>query len=1124
MSKSLLLFGLLGLLFFGCTGGDSNQSSLFKPGKGPKPTITATTKFVRLDPGKSGIDFVQDITETFGYSFINDPYVYNGGGVAVIDFDNDGLQDLYFSSRQKSCKLYRNLGNLRFEDVTEKAGVAAPQGLKAGVVAVDINGDGFEDLYLCRTGLSPNPDRQNILFINQGDGTFKDQASEYGVADISPSQCANFLDYDLDGDLDLYVVNQPVDNKNINNPDFLPGPGKTVRTIPPRLVHDTDRFFRNEGNGKFTDISQEAGIWNRAWGLSVTSADFNQDGYPDLFVGNDFIMPDFLYINDQKGGFRDEGDEWFRHTSNHTMGVDIADLNNDGLLDVVAADMLAESWMRRKQLMTTMLSGRYKVLVDKGYGHQAMRNTLQINNGNGSFSEVGCLAGMFATDWSWATLLADFDNDGWKDLFVSNGIKRDLNNMDFLFYDVDSINRSGGISEARYGTFENFVQHMPSESVHNYMYQNTGSLCLQDVSEVWGLGDAHSSNGAVYADLDNDGDLDLVANAVGEEAAVYENKAVQDFNNNWLQIKCNGPSGNPGGTGAKIRVVDGDWIFYQEMTPYRGFYSSVEAIIQLGLGERSLVESVEIEWPGNTYQKLENVQAGQRLTLDYSDAREGSLPPLPVKEPEVQFESMPAPDFTHRENSFEDFDREQLITHRMSRIGPCTVAGDANGDGLDDVFVGGARGQAGIILIQQKNGGFTSVKQPAFLADSGMEDVGGTWFDADGDGDLDLFVVSGGNEAADGDSSYVDRLYLNNGNGLLERASNQLPAISSSTQAVLAEDVDGDGDTDLLVGGRCKPGSFPFTSDGIFFENIDGQFQNATDTKASDFKQIGMVTGLRAEDLDGDGTKEIIASGEWMPVSVLRWKEGKLVQSTEEFGLGDTGGWWYTLETGDLDGDGDVDLIAGNLGLNSRYYASVAAPMRVFAKDFDGNGSIDPLVTVAYNGKFVPTIMRDHWATQVGAGNVRKKFPRHAPWAEAGITDVWPKDVLKEGYIRSIHTLASSWFENVDGRFVQHDLPPEAQVAPVFAVVLEDYNGDGKSDLLLLGNDQGMEVETASMDASNGTLLINRGGGKWEYIPNRLHGLWAHGEIRSAAVLKSGSEKLLVLGTNNGPLSIWSWK
>ncbi|MEZ4919891.1 MAG: VCBS repeat-containing protein [Saprospiraceae bacterium] len=1077
------------------------------------------------EPEQTGITFIQDISETFEYSFINDPSVYNGGGVAVIDYDNDGLQDLFFSSRQKSCRLYHNLGGMKFEEVTDAAGVAAADGLKTGVAILDINADGYLDIYLCRTGLKPSPSRENILFINQGNGTFVDQAKAFGLNDISPSQCVNFLDYDLDGDLDMYLVNQPTDNSNINNIDFIPGKGKTVRGITPRVIHDTDRFYRNNGDNTFTDISKEAGIWNRAWGLSVTSADFNEDGYPDLYVGNDFIMPDFVYINDRKGGFVDEGDSWFRHFSNHTMGVDIADLNNDGLLDVVTADMISESWVRRKKLMSSMMLDRYKLLNDKGYGYQMMRNTLQINDGNGSFSEVGCLAGMYATDWSWATLLADFDNDGWKDLFISNGIKRDLNDLDFLFYKVDSINRSGGINKARYKSFDVFAEQMPSHKAQNYMYRNNGSLCLEDVSKSWGLEEPRTSNGAIYADLDNDGDLDLVANAVAEPATVYENKAVQMGKSHWLQIKCKGPATNLTGIGAKVRVQFEDFIFYQEMTPYRGFYSSVEPIMQVGLGSRTQPVRVEVEWPGGTYQLVENVKADQRLVLDAADATPGKLPPVQYKDAGIKFELASAPALKLQENAFEDFDRERLMTHRLSRQGPCMAVTDLNGDGLDDVFIGAPLGQASKVYLQSGSGRFTAMNQPALDADAKHEDLGAVWFDADGDGDQDLYVASGSNESPNGSENYIDRLYINKGNGVLERDFKAIPILRNSTKAVLACDLDGDGDQDLLVGGRGNPGNFPLPSSGSYFENDgSGKFTDVTKEKAAIFEEIGMVTSMAYADLNGDKKPEIILAGEWMPITILQWNGTTLEDATAAFGLEKSGGWWKTLCLADMDKDGDLDIIAGNIGLNTRYEASAEAPMKVFAKDFDGNGSMDPLVTVAFEGRYVTTVMRDHWAMQIGAGNVKKNFPRHTKYAEAAITDVWSPEALKSSYIRETHTLATSWFENKNGQFIQHVLPSEAQVAPVFAIVHADFNNDGFEDLLLMGNDSGMEVETARMDASNGCLLLGDKAGRFTYEPNFIHGLWASKEVRSAALMNSGGDRLILIGNNNDAVQAWKQK
>ncbi|MBK8557922.1 MAG: VCBS repeat-containing protein [Lewinellaceae bacterium] len=660
---------------------------------------------------------------------------------------------------------------------------------------------------------------------------------------------------------------------------------------------------------------------------------------------------------------------------------------------------------------------------------------------------------------------------------------------------------------------------MPSGKVHNYLYQNHGSLCLEDVSEAWGFGGFRFSNGAIYADLDNDGDLDLVANAVASPAAVYENKATTINKNKWLQIKCKGPAGNPAGIGAKVMVTAGGQHYYMEMSPYRGFYSSVEPIFQVGLGEHKNPVTVEVAWPGGGYQRLEQVQPNQRLILDFAQTGEGQLQ-LPDVGSAVTFaKDGKAPKFRHQENDFEDFDQEKLLPHRFSRQGPCLAVADVNGDGLEDVFAGGARGQQGELFVQSKSGGFSSMPQPAFAADRSFEDTGALWFDADADGDPDLLVVSGGNEMPRDGADYAPRLYRNNGKGQLSRDAQALPAISCSAKAVAALDFDGDGDLDLFIGGAVIPGFFPMGPRSYLLKNDKGIYSDVTAALAPELQNLGMISSVQIADLDGDKRPELVLAGEWMPIQVLQWNGQSYSLATTKFGLENSSGWWNCLQAVDLDGDGDQDLVAGNLGLNTRYKASPEAPLRLFAKDWDANGSIDPLVAIADNGDYVSTIMRDYWVLQIGAGNVKKLFPRHTRYANAAITDMYAPEVLRSGITLDAKMLQSAWFENQNGHFVVHDLPYEAQVAPMYAIVCQDFDQNGLPDLLLLGNDSGLEVETGRQDASNGVLLMQTRKGEFTCIPNRSHKLWANGDVRSAAM---PDKQTLWIGNNDGLLQAFS--
>lgn len=1112
---------LIALLFFACSKSEkTGQNADGSP---------ATTHFECLSPERSGISFTPAISEDYRYNFSMDPYIYNGGGVAVIDVNNDGLQDLLFTARLQGCRLYLNKGNLKFEDISESAGIARHGGLKTGVTVTDVNADGWPDLYICRTWLEPLPERRNLLLVNDGlkngawSGTFTDQAAQYGLDDLSASQHAVFSDYDLDGDLDCYVVNHPTDFKTINNLDYAKG---SAAAQPPRNEYESDRLYRNEGPGKkFSDVSKAAGIQNRAFGLSVLAGDFNDDGYPDFFVGNDFVMPDFLYLNQKNGTFKDEAARVFAHQSNHTMGADWADLNADGNADLLTLDMLADPWPRRKRLMSTMQLERDRQMQRLGYGLQTMRNTLHLMKpgpGLPRAQEIGCLAGLYATDWSWSPLLADLDNDGHRDVFITNGIKRDLNDLDFFVYTADSVNRTGGINPARFKSFEAFSGLIPGEPQHNYCFQNKGDLQFEEVSEKWGFGQKDLSNGAALADLDNDGDLDLITNRLEMPVAVWENKAVQQNQYKWLQIKCKGSAANPFGLGAKVRVyAGGKLLFAQEMMNVRGFYSCSEPILQVGLGNFVQADRVEIDWPEKRFQVLENVAAGQRLVLDLQQAQPGKCPPATADAGPPLFKTQAnAIAFVHRENAFEDFDREKMLTHRFSDDGPALAVADVNGDHLDDVFLGGAAGQSAELWLQQANGKFSKSAQAAFEPDAPCEDVCATFFDADGDGDQDLYVGSGGNELPAGAPLYQDRLYLNDGKGRFGKSTEALPQENESAGAVLAADLDGDGDQDLVLGSRVTPGRYPETPRSMILKNEGGKFSDASAVIAPAFERIGMVSALAWADLDGDRQPELIVAGDWMPIQVFKRQGSQYTLVSAAMGLQALSGWFNCVVPFDADGDGDLDLFAGNEGLNTRFKASLENPLRLYASDFDKNGSIDPLLTLVQGKNAMPLFSRDQLSQQM-LPVVKKLFPRHVAYANAPISAIFDEKTLKSGLVLEANCLQNGWFENKNGQFEWHALSNPAQIAPVQDALSADFNGDGRQDLLLLGNDFGTDIETYRLDASEGLLLL--GDGKSELVPlaAKYSGLNLNGDARKVLLVRgAANSRKIIVAMNNAPAAL----
>jgi enediyne biosynthesis protein E4 len=1069
---------------------------------------TGNTSFRLLSPTESGISFSNEINEDFSYNILTFEYLYNGGGVAIGDINNDGLQDIYFSGTFVSNKLYLNKGNLKFEDITDKAGVNANDGFKTGVTMADINADGWLDIFVCRTSKADDGKKDNQVYINNGDLTFTESAAKLGLKDNSNSNHANFFDYDLDGDLDLYLLNHRLGFKDAVRLRLAQNKeGNLSRQTDPMTPFESDRLYRND-NGKFTDVSKAAGIENSAFGLSATISDINNDGYPDIYVANDYIEPDYVYINNGNGTFTDKYPDYIRHSSQNSMGSDLSDFNNDGLLDIIVLDMIADDDVRYKQLMNIMQLERYETLVKYGYGHQVARNVVQLNNGNGTFSEMGQLAGVSNTDWSWGAFFADFDNDGYKDIYIGNGYKRDVTDMDYMTYTRDSIEKTGGVTQKRFPDINQFLDLIPSTKLQNYMFRNNGDLTFENVSDKWGLTQKTFSNGTAYADLDNDGDLDLVTNNIEDPAFIYENKT---SGNNYLQVSFEGSKNNKLGIGTKVTLHMSDGSMqYQEMTTNRGFFSASQAILHFGLGNKNTVEKLTVQWLDGKTQVIENPKSNQHLILKHADASNTKL--ASEATPTPLFQTGNQAQFTHEENEFQDFNRERLIPHKLSRLGPHLAVGDINGDNLEDFFIGNAMGNPSAMFIQNSNGSFVKKEIAALEKDKFSEDMDAVFFDADGDKDLDLYVVSGGGFKEAGNLVYQDRLYINDGAGNFTKA--KLPTINASGSCVSAYDYDGDGDTDLFVGGRHVPGRYPTIPQSYILQNDKGQFTDVTDKVCADFKNIGMITDIQWGDLDGDQKEEMIVSGEWMPITVFKNDGNKLSNISAQSGTANSNGWWNCLALEDFDKDGDLDIVSGNLGQNTRLKASETAPIALIYKDFDNNGGIEPIMAYTKNGELYPFAGRDALTKQIS--KIKKNYPRYEKYGTATVEDIFTKSAVASAARLDAKTFKTTYFENDGkGNFTAKSLPYEAQMAPVKNILSDDFNKDGNSDILLIGNDSSAETETGVYDAFNGVLLLGNGKGNFTFAKNKDIGLWASHEARDIKKLQLANGSFIYLVANN---------
>ncbi|MCM4172390.1 hypothetical protein DHD32_12925 [Arenibacter sp. TNZ] len=1082
-------------------------------------------QFTLLDSATTGVTFENTIEDTKESNILIYSNFYGGAGVGMGDFNNDGLQDIFFAGNLVSDQLYLNKGEMQFEDITQSSGIEDNGGWSSGVIIGDINNDGWQDIYVTRELYDGNPEiRKNRLYINTSKDnsdnktTFKESAAEYGLDNSERTRHATFLDYNKDGLLDIFILNNP------------PNPGNFSE------MYDVDRnqerfapkLYKNNGDRTFTDVTLDAGILKFGNANSVSVFDANNDGWPDIYIAHDFGPPDAFFLNNTDGTFTNIIDKSLNHISYFSMGVDASDINNDGYLDLMVLDMVAEDNFRIKSNMSGMNPKSFWNIVNNDGHYQYMYNTLQLNQGTFSgtpqFGDIAQMAGVSSTDWSWSNVIADFDNDGLKDIYVTNGLLRDIRNTDsdkaVSNYVTQVANdfvknnpTAGDVSIWDILDLEKTLDHIPSVKLSNYAFKNKDGMTFEKMSEEWGLSQKTFSAGCSYGDLDNDGDLDLVVNNVNDLAFIYRNNGEKKAGQNYLRIKLTDTEKNTPMLGARVEVLQGKKRQLYEFTSVRGMYSSSEQMAHFGFNENKKIDTLKVTWPNLKISIFTDLDVNQLLNIDIIEADTVKVNNISNRSP--LFSVVKNIQFEHVENKINDFDKQVLLPHKQSQFGPALAVGDVNGDGLEDFFIGGAAGYEPALFLQNKAEEFKKVPSKTWNQALRYEDLDAVFFDMDNDGDQDLYVVSGGNEWAPNSEYYQDRLYINDGKGNFKLTTNRLPTFTESGSVVRPYDYDNDGDLDLFIGGRHMPWDYPSPVSSRILNNHKGTFKDVTKTIAKELLDIGMVTDAEWIDFDEDGNIDLVLTGEWMPITFIKNTGKKFVNVTDSQGLPDTEGWWYSLAAADMDHDGDIDLVAGNLGLNYKYQATVNTPFEVHYSDFDKNGSKDIVLSYYNFGEQFPLRGRSCSSEQIPL--ISQRFQTYDIFASANLSEVYGEDNLQSALHYTAKTFASAYFENKgNGMFSMKVLPNEAQVSNVDAILLEDFDGDGNKDILLAGNLYPVEVETTRNDASVGLFL--KGDGKGGFIPvsPTESGLFLEGDVQKLMLISTPTNRLIISAVNNG--------